>query len=293
MRTLTAGFAAALGSVATTLCTAWVVRRRDGVVFGFTDHDRPLLHDGVLCQPATGFDRTSASRASDLSVGEEEIAGALTSDAITEADIAAGRWDGAGIEVWCVDWTNVDNHLLLRTGTIGEITAADGGFRAEVRGPAFLLDQPCGRLFQRFCDADFADGRCTLAAAAWTSTATVAVGSTAREIWLSGAGTFAAGWFSGGRLTVMAGLLAGTGAVIDSHLSDDLGARLLLRQALSEAPAPGTALQLVAGCDKRFETCRDRFANAVNFRGFPHMPGRDFVFSYASGDGDDDGEVLF
>ena len=68
---------------------------------------------------------------------------------------------------------------------------------------------------------------------------------------------------------------------------------MLLRQALSEAPAPGTALQLIAGCDKRFETCRDRFANAVNFRGFPHMPGRDFVFSYASGDGDDDGEVLF
>ena len=26
-------------------------------------------------------------------------------------------------------------------------------------------------------------------------------------------------------------------------------------------------------CDQRFETCRDVFANAANFRGFPHLPG--------------------
>ncbi|MDX5493645.1 MAG: phage BR0599 family protein, partial [Alphaproteobacteria bacterium] len=33
--------------------------------------------------------------------------------------------------------------------------------------------------------------------------------------------------------------------------------------------------------DKQFTTCRDRFANAVNFRGFPHMPGNDFVMASA------------
>lgn len=32
-------------------------------------------------------------------------------------------------------------------------------------------------------------------------------------------------------------------------------------------------------CDKRFSTCRDVFANAQNFRGFPHMPGNDAVIS--------------
>jgi uncharacterized phage protein (TIGR02218 family) len=38
---------------------------------------------------------------------------------------------------------------------------------------------------------------------------------------------------------------------------------------------------VTAGCDKRFETCRTKFANAVNFRGFPHLPGNDFVVAYA------------
>ena len=37
-----------------------------------------------------------------------------------------------------------------------------------------------------------------------------------------------------------------------------------------------------AGCDKLFTTCRDRFQNAVNFRGFPHMPGNAFVTAIAS-----------
>jgi uncharacterized phage protein (TIGR02218 family) len=41
--------------------------------------------------------------------------------------------------------------------------------------------------------------------------------------------------------------------------------------------AVGDAFQVVAGCDKRFETCRTKFANHLNFRGFPHMPGNDFV----------------
>ena len=43
-------------------------------------------------------------------------------------------------------------------------------------------------------------------------------------------------------------------------------------------------------CDKRFETCRDVFANAVNFRGFPHLPGQDFVLSGPAANGNDGGK---
>ncbi|MGL6210124.1 MAG: baseplate hub protein, partial [Paracoccaceae bacterium] len=31
----------------TSVCRAWMVRRRDGVVYGFTDHDQDLRFDGV------------------------------------------------------------------------------------------------------------------------------------------------------------------------------------------------------------------------------------------------------
>ncbi|MEL7480947.1 MAG: DUF2163 domain-containing protein [Pseudomonadota bacterium] len=32
-------------------------------------------------------------------------------------------------------------------------------------------------------------------------------------------------------------------------------------------------------CDQRFSTCVERFSNAENFRGFPHMPGNDAVLA--------------
>jgi uncharacterized phage protein (TIGR02218 family) len=34
------------------------------------------------------------------------------------------------------------------------------------------------------------------------------------------------------------------------------------------------------GCDRALATCRDRFGNVPNFRGFPHIPGTDFVLHY-------------
>jgi uncharacterized phage protein (TIGR02218 family) len=62
-----------------------------------------------------------------------------------------------------------------------------------------------------------------------------------------------------------------------------------LWQEAGEFFSVGAAVVLRAGCDKRFETCRNRFSNAVNFRGFPHMPGNDFVARFASSDQDNDG----
>jgi uncharacterized phage protein (TIGR02218 family) len=57
--------------------------------------------------------------------------------------------------------------------------------------------------------------------------------------------------------------------------------------------AAGDAVVLRAGCDKQFSTCRAKFANAQNFRGFPHMPGNDFVLSYArEGDASNDGSAF-
>lgn len=43
-------------------------------------------------------------------------------------------------------------------------------------------------------------------------------------------------------------------------------------------------------CDKRFETCRDVFANTTNFRGFPHMPGNDFILSGPAASNNDGGK---
>ena len=66
--------------------------------------------------------------------------------------------------------------------------------------------------------------------------------------------------------------------------------------SLLEAPirpiSPNVAFDIFAGCDKRFETCQAKFANAVNFRGFPHIPGQDTIIRYAAKGDDNSGSVL-
>jgi len=91
---------------------------------------------------------------------------------------------------------------------------------------------------------------------------------------------FADGLFTAGKLTFTGGANAGFAVEVKTHRVALDGVLIELWQKTPEPIALSDAFTVTAGCDKRFSTCRDRFANAVNFRGFPHIPGNDFVISY-------------
>ena len=160
MRALEAGFAAHLASGATTLTTCWRIVRRDGLVLGFTDHDEPLSFGGDTYTPAHGLDGSEAPSKLGAQVDTSEVVGLIHSDAIDESDIVLGRYDGARVETWRVNWRNPDERMLVRTSTVGEIVREDGAFRAELRSGQAALNQAQGRLYQRLCDAELGDARC-------------------------------------------------------------------------------------------------------------------------------------
>jgi len=54
----------------------------------------------------------------------------------------------------------------------------------------------------------------------------------------------------------------------------------------------GDRFRVVAGCDKTAETCRAKFSNFLNFRGFPHIPGDDWVTAYPKNGAVHDGSSL-
>jgi len=63
-----------------------------------------------------------------------------------------------------------------------------------------------------------------------------------------------------------------------------------LWQPMTSDIALNDTFTITAGCDKQFSTCRKKFNNGVNFRGFPSMPGNDFAISYPNkADGTNDG----
>jgi uncharacterized phage protein (TIGR02218 family) len=54
----------------------------------------------------------------------------------------------------------------------------------------------------------------------------------------------------------------------------------------------GDGFFIQAGCDKQFVTCRSKFGNGVNFRGFPAIPGDDTIVRYPTQGGGNTGQPL-
>lgn len=283
MRAIHPDLEAHLQSGATTLCHCWRLLRRDGIVQGFTDHDEDLNFDGTLYRAGTGFEGTEIESRLGLAATGSEVLGALSGDSISEAELAAGRYDAARVELFLVDWSNVENRLLQRVGHIGEVRREGGAFAAEIRGLAHQLDQERGRIFSASCDADLGDARCTvdLEDPAFRGSGVVGAVEGASLFVATGLDEFEDDWFTRGKLIWASGANEGIAVEIKAHRAENGEVRLSLWQSPAEAIADGDTFVVTAGCDKRFETCRAKFANAINFHGFPHLPGNDFVVSYA------------
>jgi uncharacterized phage protein (TIGR02218 family) len=292
MRSVPSALQAKLDSGATTLARCWIVTRRDGAVLGFTDHDCDLAIGDVACRAGTGFTASEATSRFDLSVDGSEISGAFSDDALSEADLAAGRYDAAEVATWLVDWSDVALKILIARGTLGEVRREGQAFTAELRGLADALAQDSGRLFTARCGADLGDNRCQidLAKAAYRGSGVVTVIEGTSIAAVSGLGDFADGWFTAGRVMWTTGANAGIAVEVKQHHIAAGEVRLSLWQAMAEPIAIGDSFTITAGCDKSFATCRDRFANTSNFRGFPQIPGNDFVVSYPLPGSPDNGD---
>ncbi len=295
MKTIPSALQAKLASGVTTLCRCWKITRRDGVVQGFTDHDDDVMRGGVTFRAGTGLDGSDATQKFGLAVDGSEISGALSADSLNEDDLAAGRYDAAAVEVWLVDWCEPSLGVLLAKGALGEVRREGAAFNAELRGLSHRLAEESGRLYTASCSADLGDARCgvDLSDPAYCGEGNVVALQATSTFTASGLGDFADGWFTGGRLQFTGGGNAGQAVEVKRHRVESGVVIFDLWQAMPETIAAGDAFVVTAGCDKRFDTCVTRFANALNFRGFPHIPGNDFVMRYpVQGEPGNDGSSL-
>jgi uncharacterized phage protein (TIGR02218 family) len=294
MKALSPALQAHLDAGTTTLAWCWRLTRRDGGVFGFTDHDRALEFDATAFEPEAGMTASELRHGSDLAVDAQDAEGALTSERISEPDIAAGLWDGAEVEVWRVNWQDTSQRVLLRRGAIGQIRRGRLAFVAEMRSLAHVLGQTVGRVFQSTCDASLGDARCgvDLEAPAFRGAGVMLEVRRDRAFRVSGLSGFEVGLFALGALDWTSGANAGLRFEVAQHDVREASVALTLMQAPVRQVAEGDAFVVRAGCDKRLETCAGRFANALNFRGFPHIPGNDAVIRYARRDGSNMGAPL-
>ena len=287
MRRIDPELQARLDSGATTLCRCWRIARADGAALGFTDHDCDLAFEGLTFRAEHGLEGAALERASGLAPDDTAVLGAFSAEAISAEDVRLGRYDGATVDLWLVDWRDPRLRHHLFRGTIGRIERSDHAFTAEVDGLSAPLNRPCGRAFLPVCDAVFGDRRCGIDATGpdYAAEAAIVALDGDRTVVAEGLDDFASDWFSRG-----AGLwLTGANSGLSAEVRRQEGSRLSFWRAPAAPMAVGDRLRLTAGCDKRLESCRDRFDNLLNFRGFPHVPGDDWVSAYPAEGARNDG----
>jgi uncharacterized phage protein (TIGR02218 family) len=294
MRTLGDALEAHLATGETTLCSCWRVIRSDGVTLGFTDHDGTLQFNGTSFEPASGFDGAEVPDRLGAGVETSEVLGVLSHSAIEEEDILLGRYDGARVETWRVNWTAPTQRVLLRVDTIGEIVRQDNRFRAELRSGQQALNQTRGRLYGALCDAVLGDDRCGVDLTGPSRRANVTVLSVedAHRLLVSGLTAFDEGAMAFGTCQWSGGKRAGLRDGIVGHQRQASADLLRFAAPIGDWVVAGDTAVATVGCDRRFSTCKARFGNGVNFRGFPHVPGSDYVLRHPRSDDALDGRAV-
>jgi uncharacterized phage protein (TIGR02218 family) len=278
MRTASSNLTAHLALEVTTLAACWKLTLTDGTVMGFTDHTSDLTISSQLYIASTGFSPTSIETKDKFAVDNLDVAGILDAAAITEADIMAGKYDFAEIEIFMVNVADLTQGIILhRRGWLGEVSLKNGQFIAEVRGLAQKLSQNIVELYSPTCRAVLGDGRCKVNLAGFTASGAVDI-VTSRQVFISASMTQAAGYFSGGEVEWLTGANAGR----RMEIKEFSNTQFTLVLPMPNNIVAGDTFNAVAGCDKTFETCVAKFNNAVNFRGEPHVPGMDKMLATAA-----------
>ncbi len=270
-----------LQSGLTTVCRCWAITRKDGQVFGFTDHDMELRFDGLAFRASTGLTAAAIEQATGLSIDNSEAMGALSDASVREDDIEAGRFDGAEVRAWLVNWAAPEQRVLQFRGSIGELRRAGGAFHAELRGLTDLLNRPLGRIYQKPCTAVLGDAACRFAVSlpGYQVEAEVSGFDGGTSLRLLGGASSDEAWFERGRLDVTSGSANGLWGSIKQDRRTEDGREITLWASIGGGLAVGDQVRLIAGCDKRMETCRLKFNNFLNFQGFPDLPGEDWVMA--------------
>lgn len=274
------GLEAHLATGASHVCRCWAVIRRDGMTLGFTDHDRGLSFDGIDFVAESGMTARSIAQGTGLAVDNSEALGVLSDAAITEAAIEEGRFDGAEVVYWLVNWRDPQERLEQFRGTLGEIRRGGGAFEAELRGLSEPLNQPGGRVYQRMCSAILGDRECgfDLNSDGFSVEVAIEEAHRSQSFVIPAQPILEERWFERGRLIVTDGDGAGlTGIVKVDTIRADGRRDIRLWDSIPADVVPGDHVRIEPGCDKRALTCRNKFNNFINFQGFPHIPGEDWL----------------
>lgn len=258
----------------------WTIARADGEVLRFTSLDRTLDFGGATYAACDSLSPSAAENAAEAgSVGNMELTGLVAAGAVSEADLMAGRYDGAQVSARLIDWRSKAVIRVLLNGTFGAVSFDNRSFTVEVIGAGARLAQtPLVKVLRPTCPYLFGDPDCGKDLSGLIVSGTVGESIDGRRFVDATRGE-PAGYFSNGRVIFTSGDNAGVAAEIETH---EAGGRFTLWPRLGFAIRAGDAYQLIPGCSQAKASsggtpgCQ-AWGNYVNFGGEPDVPGADKV----------------
>jgi uncharacterized phage protein (TIGR02218 family) len=257
------------------------VTRVDGNIQRFTSHDRDLSireTDGSYYdyKTADSFQITALENQIGLVVSNMDIDAILSDESISEADIIAGLYNQANVEIFISYWTNSEINILpLRTSWIGELQLDGTKFKADLRGIAQKLAQVFIHTTSLECRWSFGDSRCGIDKATFTEVYTVTE--------VNGQGEFVANipgieqnLYTWGLATWVTGNNAG----VSMEIINNYTTRVQLFLPMPYEIEVGDTVSLLQGCGKGYSVCNERYDNIRRFGGEPFLTGSDFLASY-------------
>ena len=296
MKSISAALTAHLGLNSTTLAVLWKVKRTDGQVFGFTDHDKDITYndgtDNVIYFASSGFTPSSTESGSEMAADNLEVTAFVQVSAITEADLRAGLYNFATVEIRVVNYADLtQGDLKIRSGTLGEVKITSGVGHFEIRGLLYRLSLAIGQLFGPTCRAELGDAKCGINLALFRQNGSVST-VTDRRSFVPAAGlkmvgsstpnnAAPAGWFNGGILT----WTQGQNISFSMEVKTWDGTTITLFESMIFNITSGDTFTIEPGCNLTISDCTNKFNNIVNFRGEPFIPGLDQIYIYPNADG--------
>lgn len=272
----------------TSLCIFLSIIARDGTTLRVCNATRNKILGGetYYAYPVapSRLQATNGLKADNLEVT------AIYSELFNSATLRQKKWSGARVEYKVMNYRDPSmGYAERRVGFLGKTSVGDRAATPELMSLSSRLDQPIGRTFQADCDVvELGDARCGINLAGNTATGyriTIAAHvsavlnrqqfSVAFDENIKPAEPVVTivpdAFYERGRVEFNSGANEGVEAQI---LGND-GNGLTLYLPVFKNIATNDQLTLIAGCNRKIATCRDRFANGINFRGFFMLPGRD------------------
>jgi uncharacterized phage protein (TIGR02218 family) len=265
----------------TTDVILWRIERSDGVIYGFTSHDRSISHAGETYTPCDSLTLSALQLSAEIGATDNvDITGLISTARISESDLWAGKFDGAEVQLWRYAWGGERPPKLILSGQCGALQFDDTSYKFEIVTAAERLQQrPLLDVVTPLCRWKPGDARCTVDFAALAVTGTVThvsepnlLTQARRRIFRDNLRGEAAAFFTLGKLTWTSGDNSGLTIDVRQHSADGT---FVLERPTQFPIETGDGYSVQPGDDQTLATCVAKFSNGVNFGGFPYVKGED------------------